>query len=459
MSDFSDYNLTPSAKSALIKAQEIASEYGQKKVIDIHLLYSIFTFEHTNIDFAMHMHGWLKEGFMTALEMVLAAYKEPKRKHKIYADEIYAILLSAEKIAKKNKDEFIGIDHILVALLRTRQDIGAFFIGLNVDITQFCTTLTYTIRHGVNKAPPPPVVGAIAESAPPTKTKQDISEWCENMNQKIKKRGTFEIFGRDSEIERTFEILLRKNKSNVILVGEAGVGKTAIVEGLSERILQNKCPSYLKNKKILSLDMTSVLAGTMYRGQMEEKVQSIIDEISNNEDYILFIDEIHTIVGAGSSEGGLDLANSLKPVLSRGGFACIGATTEDEYNKYFKGDSALNRRFEKIDVHEPNIEETIKLMKKAKTSYEKFHNVKFSLNILKLIINLCDSYLPSKKFPDKAFDVIDEAGVKAKIHKKDDQITQVDKQTIYEIFARKLNTSVENVKGGDNIIIPGKIGF
>ena len=206
--------------------------------------------------------------------------------------------------------------------------------------------------------------------------------------------------------------------------------------------------------------MTSVLAGTMYRGQMEEKVKKIIDEVSSNDDYILFIDEIHTIVGAGNSEGGLDMANSLKPVLSRGGFACIGATTKEEYEKYFKTDSALNRRFEKIDVFEPSQEQTLDLIKKAKNSYEKFHDVKFNPRVLKEIVTLCHEFLPKKRFPDKAFDILDEAGAKTKIE-NDGKVKspKVSLDVIYDIFAHKLNTSSQNVKNKTNINVDNRIGF
>ena len=197
----------------------------------------------------------------------------------------------------------------------------------------------------------------------------------------------------------------------------------------------------------------------MYRGQMEEKVKSIIDKIQNSDDYILFIDEIHTIVGTGNSEGSLDIANSLKPVLSRSGFACIGATTKDEYEKYFKMDSALNRRFEKIDVFEPTKQQTFKLLQKAKLSYEKFHNVKFSNHSLNKIIDLCEKYLPSKKFPDKAFDIIDEAGAKSRIYNETKEPKKVDMEIIYAIFAQKLNTEIKNVKNDSNITIENKIGF
>jgi ATP-dependent Clp protease ATP-binding subunit ClpA len=456
MSDFSNYNLTPSAKNSLILAQEIASEFGHLKVIDIHLMYSILDFDHANIDFTMQSCAWIKEGLKTTLCMVLEKYTEPKRKRKIFAPEIYEILDEAKKIASKNKDEFIGIDHVLLAMLLTRDLIIDFLTGCGLPVKTFCKVLDSCIKYGIDdKVIPKPNLGVVPTSAPQAK-KQSIGEWCENINNTIKERNTFEIFGREEETQRAFEVLLRKNKRNVILVGDAGVGKTAIVEGIAEKIIQKKCPSFFLNKQILSLDMTSVLAGTMYRGQMEEKVKAIIDEISNNKDYILFIDEIHTIVGAGNSEGSLDLANSLKPVLSRGNFSCIGATTKDEYDKYFKGDSALNRRFEKIDVFEPNKEDTLELIKKAKKSYEKFHAVKFNTRVLKSIMELCDSYLPEKKFPDKAFDILDEAGAKTKINNEGETVKL---ETIYEIFSKKLNCSVENIKKGSNISMPGRIGF
>lgn len=462
MTDFSKYNLTPSSKNALSKAKEKAKKCGHLKVIDIHLLWAIMQIDHNNIDFCMESMGFIKPGFTKALSMVLDKYKEPKRKKEIYAPEIFEILDKSQALVKKNKDEFIGIDHILVVILETRPYIKDFFYGLDINVKNFSKVLLHTIIHGVDYNIPDSLFGAMPTPQPvqqaqqTQKKKQGIEDWCENINKKIEDRGTFEIFGREKESQRSFEILLRKNKSNIILVGEAGVGKTAIVEGLAEKIIQKKCPSFLENKKILSLDMTSLLAGTMYRGQMEDKVKVIIDEISNNEDYILFIDEIHTIIGSGSSEGSLDLANSLKPVLSRGNFACIGATTKEEYNRYFKTDSALNRRFEKVDVLEPTQEQTLELIKKAKLSYEKFHKVKFSLKILKTIIDLCEEYLPEKKFPDKAFDIIDEAGAKTKIENKGETVNM---NTIYKIFSEKLNTTIENVKENKNIELPGRIGF
>lgn len=456
MSDFSKYNLTPSAKNLLSKSQKCAEKYGHLKVIDIHMIYVLFAMNHSNIDFAMETYGWLRGGFRKAIEMVLEEYTEPKRKKKIFSPEIFEILDYAQKISKKHKNDYIGLDHILLSILKMRREIRVFFIGLDCNVDEFCTLLEHTIVHGIEDELPPPIAGAAPTVQPQAKTKTSISDYCENINNTIQEKGTFEIFGREEETKRAYEILLRKNKSNIILVGEAGVGKTAIVEGIVEKIIQKKCPSFLQGKKILSLDMTSLLSGTMYRGQMEEKVKKIIDEITSNEDYILFIDEIHTIVGSGNSEGSLDLANSLKPVLSRGNFRCIGATTREEYEKYFKGDSALNRRFEKIDVFEPSKEQTLSLIKKAKTSYEKFHDVKFTTKILEIIVNLGEEFLIHQKFPDKAFDIIDEAGAKTKIENNGKFVKT---STIYEIFAQKLNTTVENVKNKNNIPLPGKIGF
>ena len=296
----------------------------------------------------------------------------------------------------------------------------------------------------------------------------------------------------------------KKNKSNVILVGEAGVGKTAIVEGMAEKILKRQCPDLLLHKKILSLDLTSVLAGTIYRGQMEEKLKKILDQLSSSGNhYILFIDEIHNIIGAGggSDGGGLDFANIMKPALSRGDMSCVGATTKEEYERFFKKDAALNRRFEKIDIKEPTKEETFELIKVAKKSYEKFHQVEYKEDVLSKIIDLCDIYLTNKKFPDKAFDILDESGARTKKinfvrpqkaknmedklmnsefqespqHAKfqkayskiiekwgkslENKVFPVDIDVIYDIFAYKLNTSKENVRKGNNIPLSGKIGF
>ena len=271
---------------------------------------------------------------------------------------------------------------------------------------------------------------------------------------------------------------------------------------MAEKIVKRECPDLLLHKEIISLDITSVVSGTIYRGQMEEKVKSILDSLKQNKRLILFIDEIHTIIGSGtSSEGGLDMANILKPALSRGEISCIGATTSEEYKRFFEKDSALDRRFENINVKEPSKEDTKELLLGAKFSYEDFHTVNYSEDIIDLIIDLCEEYLPTKKFPDKAFDILDESGAKTKkinvvrpqkakdmesdlmeaqknnqknfekLHKKYESILKkwgeklektkfnVDKDTIYDIFANKLNVEPETIKNKDKIKPKGIIGF
>lgn len=498
--DLSEFNLTPSAKKALENSQQIAEDFGHLKVTDLHLCVSILKFEHNNINYALDANGLLKGGLIKSFEYALTHYKEPKRKKKVFAPEILEILNFAKSKAAFLEDEYIGIDHILLSIFRTREEVADFLIQLEVDLEKLGSDLENLIQKGIPKDAIP--VGAT--QAPPTTTEsasQQIGSWCENLNEKISARGDFEIFGREKEIERAFEILLRKNKSNIILVGEAGVGKTAIVEGMAEKIIKRECPDLLLHKNILSLDLTSVLAGTIYRGQMEEKLKNILDTLSKDDHYILFIDEVHNIIGSGSSEGSMDMANILKPALSRGNISCIGATTKDEYDKFFKKDSALNRRFEKIDIPEPSKEDTLELISKAKKSYENFHQVEYSEEILEKVVDLCDIYLNNKKFPDKAFDILDESGARTKkvniarpqkakdmesklanpefqkseefedFHKKYVEIIEdwgknlskktfsVDIETVYDIFADKLNTSKENIKIGRNVPSSGRIGF
>tara|TARA_R110000868_G_scaffold290843_3_gene551039 strand:- start:254 stop:1627 length:1374 start_codon:yes stop_codon:yes gene_type:complete len=455
---------------------------------------------HGNIDYAISSNDLIKVGIINGIEYVITQHKEHKRKNVIYSSEIYEILENSKKLASSLKDEFIGVDHILISILSTRSLISDFFLDLDIDVKKLIKDLKEIVKNGIPRESFLSGFGsstATGESEPSSQ----MSSWCENLNEKIAEKKDFEIFGRDKEIERIFEILLRKNKSNVILVGDAGVGKTAIVEGMAEKILKAECPDLLLHKNILSLNLTAVLSGTIYRGQMEEKLNKILQHLSENDHYILFIDEIHTIIGAGGSEGGMDFANMLKPALSRGNISCIGATTTDEYNRFFKNDSALNRRFELINIKEPTKEETLQIIKMAKKSYEKFHQVEYSDEVLEKIIELCDVYLSNKKFPDKAFDIIDEAGAKTKkinivrpdeaksmekklmdanfqkdpgfnkFHNKyvkilekwgeslKNQVFNVDMDTIYCIFADKLDAPKEDIKENKNVPHSNKIGF
>lgn len=495
--DFSNFNLTPSAKASLINAQEIADDAGHLKIVDLHFIFAILEQDNINIDSALRFCDISKDGLQNAIFSAIIAYNEPRRKKRIYAPEILEIMEASALISRSLKHDYIGVDHIFISIINTRKELSQFIQSLQIDLGKLSNTLSDFLKNGVDKTPAP----AGPSTNPKPQENDSISSCCENLNNKIKERNTFEIFGRDKEIDRAFEVLLRKNKSNVIFVGDAGVGKTALVEGMAEKIVKRTCPDLLLHKEIISLDIASVVSGTIYRGQMEEKIKNILDALKKNQYLILFIDEIHTIIGSGtSSEGGLDFANILKPALSRGDVSCIGATTSDEYKRFFEKDSALDRRFEKIIVKEPSKEEVKELLQNVKFSYENFHTVKYSEEVINLIINLCDKYLPKQKFPDKAFDLLDESGAKTKkihivrpkeavklesklvkldqndkeykkLHKKYGDILKkwgdtlennrfdVDKDIIYGIFAHKLNASIEDVKNDTNIKIGNTIGF
>ena len=495
--DFSKFNLTPSAKQALLSCQDVSQGFGHLKIIDLHLFFAILEQDNINVDAALKFSEIVKDGLKNAIFSALITYKEPRRKKEIYSPEIGEIMDASLLISQSLKHDYIGVDHIFLSIINTRRDLAQFLESLNIDVGSLSKVLSSYIKNGVDKIP------AATGPAPSQKPneKDPISSCCENLNNMVKNRGTFEIFGREKEIDRAFEILLRKNKSNVIFVGAAGVGKTAIVEGMAEKIVKRTCPDLLLHKEIISLDIASVVAGTIYRGQMEEKIKNILDNLKQNSHLVLFIDEIHTIIGSGaSSEGGLDFANILKPALSRGQISCIGATTMSEYKRFFEKDSALDRRFEMIEVKEPSKEDVVELLQNVKFSYEKYHAVKYPKAIINLIVDLCEKYEPKKKFPDKAFDILDESGAKTrknnivrpqdakdlepkiikaqgnqkeydKLNKEyrnilekwgkslEKQKFKVDKQTIYDIFAFKLNTSAENVKTGKNIKVGNLIGF
>jgi ATP-dependent Clp protease ATP-binding subunit ClpC len=246
------------------------------------------------------------------------------------------------------------------------------------------------------------------------------------------------VVGREREITRIAQILSRRKKNNPIIIGEPGCGKTAIVEGLAIKIFEGDCPRNLQDKRIVSLDMTSIVAGTKYRGQFEERMKVIIDELQNNPNIIVFIDEIHTIVGAGNSSGSLDASNIFKPALARGEIQCVGATTNDEYRKNFEKDGALERRFQKVMVDAATKSETLQILKNTKDKYEKYHKVSYSEPILSLCVDLAERYITDREFPDKAFDIIDEVGARSQVEIKMPEIIEKLKQQAADIRVEKL---------------------
>ena len=247
------------------------------------------------------------------------------------------------------------------------------------------------------------------------------------------------VIGREREITRIAQILSRRKKNNPIIIGEPGCGKTAIAEGLAIKIFNGDCPRNLMDKRILSLDMTSIVAGTKYRGQFEERMKVIIEELQNAPSIIIFIDEIHTIVGAGNSSGSMDASNIFKPALARGEIQCIGATTLDEYRKNFEKDGALERRFQKVIVDSATKEETIQILQHSKERYENYHKVKYSDEILSLCVDLAERYITDREFPDKAFDIIDEVGARSQVEVKMPEIIEKLKEQAQDIKQEKLN--------------------
>lgn len=332
---------------------------------------------------------------------------------------------SNEEAANLNHN-YVGTEHLLLALLRQRDGVAAQVLeNLNVNLKDIYREILKELEifnlqlppsgmnasnnpnySSVNKAPEK---GTVSEKMPALKAYgHDLTEAC--------REGKLDpVIGRKEEVERLILILCRRRKNNPVLIGEAGVGKTAIVEGLAQAIVRGEVPDHLIKKRLISLDLTLMIAGTKYRGQFEERIKAVMDEIKKNGNILLFIDELHTIVGAGAAEGAIDASNILKPALSRGEIQCIGATTIDEYRKHIEKDAALERRFQKILVVPPSIEEAIAILMGLKNKYEEHHKCIYTDSAIKSAVYLSDRYIPGRFLPDKAIDLIDEAGAKARI--------------------------------------------
>src|SRR5215210_2281486 len=326
---------------------------------------------------------------------------------------------AAIHVQSSGRDEVTGAN-VLVALFSERESHAVYFLQLQ-DMTRL--DAVNFIAHGIAKAPgrsqPRPVQGSSngeesveKEEKPRSGRGQDaLSNYCVNLNKKAQQGRIDPLIGRDSEIERTIQILCRRTKNNPLYVGDPGVGKTAIAEGLAKRIIEGDVPDVLLKSTIFALDMGSLLAGTRYRGDFEERLKAVVQELESQPGSILFIDEIHTVIGAGATSGGaMDASNLLKPALASGSLRCIGSTTYKEYRQYFEKDRALVRRFQKIDVNEPSVPDTIEIVKGLKPYYEEFHKLRFTNDAVEAAVQLSSRYIHDRKLPDKAIDVIDEVG-------------------------------------------------
>ena len=343
------------------------------------------------------------------------------------------ILEVAANEAKEMKTQFVDVEHLLLALLKDKEGVAAQILAaFGVD---FKTAMEETVAVLEGKTTD------TKEKGKKSKT-PFLDHFGRDMTQLAREGKLDPVIGRSKEIERVTQILSRRKKNNPILIGDPGVGKTAIVEGLAQRIVEKRVPQILLDKRLVTLDMGGVVAGTKYRGQFEERIKAVLNELQQNTDVVIFIDELHTIVGAGSAEGTLDASNMFKPALSRGELQCIGATTVDEYRKYIEKDGALERRFQSIMVDPPSVEDTIEIVKGLRSNYESHHHVTFADDVIAFAVRQADRYISERYLPDKAIDIIDETGSRVHLSRLSppEEIGELESQ-IQEIDRKKLDCS------------------
>src|SRR6266511_1993483 len=354
-------------------------------------------------------------------------------------------------VQSSGREEVTGAN-VLVAIFAERESHAAYFLQ-EQDMTRY-DAVNY-ISHGIAKRPglsePRPVRGVEEETDTKTgdepKKKGDaLDAYCINLNKKARDGKIDPLIGREAEISRTIQVLCRRQKNNPLFVGEAGVGKTAIAEGLARRIVNGEVPDVLKNATVFALDMGTLLAGTRYRGDFEERLKQVIKEIEAYPGAIMFIDEIHTVIGAGATSGGaMDASNLLKPALAAGNVRCIGSTTYKEYRQYFEKDRALVRRFQKIDINEPTVEDAIEIMKGLKPYFEDYHKLKYTNEAIKAAVELSARYIHDRKLPDKAIDVIDESGAAQMLRTPDMRKSTIEVHDIEEIVAKDDTEMLRNI--------------
>ncbi|MFD1158975.1 ATP-dependent Clp protease ATP-binding subunit ClpA [Roseovarius aestuarii] len=367
---------------------------------------------------------------------------------------------AAIHVQSSGRTEVTGAN-VLVALFAERESNAAYFLQAQ-DMTRY--DAVNFIAHGVAKDPAfgetRPVSGASDEdqdhSQPASETdaveagESALAKYCVDLNEKSRRGDVDPLIGRSHEVERCIQVLCRRRKNNPLLVGDPGVGKTAIAEGLAHKVVQGETPEVLSHTTIYSLDMGALLAGTRYRGDFEERLKAVVTELEDHPDAVLFIDEIHTVIGAGATSGGaMDASNLLKPALQGGKLRCMGSTTFKEFRQHFEKDRALSRRFQKIDVVEPNIEDTVKILKGLKPYFEEHHSVKYSADAIKSAVELSARYINDRKLPDKAIDVIDEAGAAQHLLKASKRRTNIGTKEIEEVVAKIARIPPKNVSKDD----------
>lgn len=433
-------NYTIKSQEAIQRAQQLAQGLGQQDIQVEHIFKGIQEVDNNVLPFVLKKLQVNTATLSQSVDKALASYPKVQGGQMSLSRTAGEVLLEASNIAKKRNDEYVSIEHLLLAIFKVKNQVGQALKEQGVTEKEFEKVIT-ELRKGER------VTSASAED-----TYNSLNKYAKNLTQLAHSGKLDPVIGRDEEIRRVLQILSRRTKNNPMLVGEPGVGKTAIAEGLAHRIVNGDVPENLKDKTIYSLDMGALIAGAKYKGEFEERLKSVVKEVTSSDgNIILFIDEIHTLVGAGGGEGAMDAANILKPALARGELRAIGATTLDEYQKYFEKDKALERRFQKVMVEEPDTESAISILRGIKEKYEAHHKVRIKDEAIIAAVELSERYIPNRYLPDKAIDLMDEAAAKLRmeINSKPEELDVLDRKIMQleiEIEAIKRENDEEKLR-------------
>ena len=412
-------HLTLKTQEAVQAAQQYAFEKGHPQIENEHLFYGLLEVDDTVLPFIFNKLQVQLPLLKQMNESALKRFSKVEGGTQVLSQKASQTLMNAIALAKKQKDEYVATEHLLQALFESNGTLSKMLSDQGITKNKLQDAIQ-ELRKGEK------VTSASAEG-----NYNALEKYAKNLNALAKEVKLDPVIGRDEEIRRLLQILSRRTKNNPILVGEPGTGKTAIAEGLAHRIIDGDVPENLKDKQIFALDMGALIAGAKYKGEFEERLKSVIKEVTHSDgDLVLFIDEIHTLVGAGGGEGAMDAANILKPALARGELRAIGATTLDEYQKYFEKDKALERRFQKVLVDEPDLESAISILRGIKDKYETHHKVRIKDDALIGAVSLSHRYISNRFLPDKAIDLMDEAASKLRmeINSKPEELDSLDRK-------------------------------
>ena len=424
-------NFTIKSQEAIQRAQQIAQSDSNQQIENEHIVKAILEVDENVTPFLLKKLNVNVSLFQQILDSTIQSFPKVTGGEMTLSREASTALSEASNIARKMNDEFVSIEHLLLAIFNTKSKVAQILKDQGVT------------EKGLKAAIDELRKGERVTSASAEETYNSLNKYAKNLNQLANDGKLDPVIGRDEEIRRVLQILSRRTKNNPMLVGEPGVGKTAIAEGLAHRIIQGDVPENLKNKVVYSLDMGALIAGAKYKGEFEERLKSVVKEVTSAEgDIVLFIDEIHTLVGAGGGEGAMDAANILKPALARGELRAIGATTLDEYQKYFEKDKALERRFQKVMVDEPDTESAISILRGIKEKYETHHQVRIKDDAIIAAVELSQRYITNRFLPDKAIDLMDEAASKLRmeINSKPEDLDVLDRRIM------QLEIEIEAIK-------------